>query len=240
MDVICSNCGVCFEKSKWELNRTSNHFCCKKCWDEYRGVKEKELFVCSQCNNNFYQFKSQRKNNNNNFCCRKCYDDWKSENLRAENNYNPLSKTGVYKFCPECGVKFRISKYREDRVKINFCSRDCKNKYMVGENAAYYRNGVTSIANKIRGLFKYSEWREKILQRDNFICQECGCNINLDIHHIKELSTIIKENNINTIEEGNICDDLWDINNGITLCIHCHAEKHPDIRNLILKRLEYE
>lgn len=239
VNVVCKNCGIEFNKFQAELNKTNsaNHFCNRKCFDNFRGVEEKKPFECTHCKNVFYKTNPQMNPTKNPFCSRECYSFWRSENLRAENNYNPLSKTGLYKYCPECGVKFRIPRYREERVKINFCSRECKNKFMVGENAAYYRNGVTSIANKIRGLFKYSEWREQILQRDNFVCQECDMATNLDIHHINELSNIIKENNITTIQEGNICEELWDINNGITLCIHCHADKHPDIRNLILKRL---
>jgi len=111
---------------------------------------------------------------------------------------------------------------------------------MVGKNAAYYRNGVTTLSNKLRGLFKYNIWRDDVLNRDEYICQECGSIDNLDVHHIKEFAQIIKDNNLTSIEEGNDCEELWDINNGITLCIHCHADKHPDIRGLIMRRIKNE
>lgn len=40
------------------------------------------------------------------------------------------------------------------------------------------------------------------------------------------LSPIKEENNIKTLEESIYCDELWNINNGITLCIECHKKTH--------------
>ena len=40
--------------------------------------------------------------------------------------------------------------------------------------------------------------------------------------HIKSMAIIIKENNLKTIIEARICKDLWDHDNGMTLCEECH------------------
>ncbi len=37
------------------------------------------------------------------------------------------------------------------------------------------------------------------------------------------------ENNIQNVQEGFYCDELWYLNNGITLCKKCHYEKHENI-----------
>lgn len=52
---------------------------------------------------------------------------------------------------------------------------------------------------------------------------------NLNAHHWKEFAKIIEENNITTLEEAIDCEELWNINNGITLCKECHKELHKKI-----------
>jgi len=58
--------------------------------------------------------------------------------------------------------------------------------------------------------------------------QNCKYNKghNLNAHHIKELSILIYENKINSLEEAYSCPIFWDINNGITLCKDCHKIVH--------------
>lgn len=66
-------------------------------------------------------------------------------------------------------------------------------------------------------------WRTQIFGRDNFTCQECSERGTwLEAHHIKRFSSIIKENNIKTLEEALKYDELWNLDNGITLCKKCH------------------
>lgn len=36
VDVICKNCGKIFSKNKYRYDSAKNHFCCQKCFDEYR------------------------------------------------------------------------------------------------------------------------------------------------------------------------------------------------------------
>jgi len=65
-----------------------------------------------------------------------------------------------------------------------------------------------------------------IFQRDNWICQKCRKRggITLHPHHKKSLATILEENNIKTLEGALNCKELWDVNNGITICRKCHKE----------------
>ena len=78
----------------------------------------------------------------------------------------------------------------------------------------------------IRDSRQMRKWRLLCFQRDNFTCQKCGDNKggNLNADHIKPFSFILKENNIENIEDAMNCPELWDINNGRTLCEKCHKK----------------
>jgi hypothetical protein len=83
--------------------------------------------------------------------------------------------------------------------------------------------GNKSLAQRIRSSLKYKQWRSDVFQRDGWTCQTCGAlGCKLEAHHKKKLSQILKDNNIKTIEEAMNCKELWDINNGVTLCKPCH------------------
>jgi len=87
-----------------------------------------------------------------------------------------------------------------------------------------WKGGITPLMASIRTMDKYLDWRIKIFTRDNYTCRECNDSIggNLEAHHIKKLAKIIREKAILTIEDAQVCKELWDINNGKTLCQECH------------------
>ena len=55
----------------------------------------------------------------------------------------------------------------------------------------------------------------------NKICNKNNCYVTA--HHITSFSKIIKENNIKSTKEARECDELWNRNNGVTLCENCHS-----------------
>ena len=87
-----------------------------------------------------------------------------------------------------------------------------------------WKGGNTRQLDKIiRESFKYRQWRSDVFTRDDFTCRECGQKGGkLIAHHIKSFATILEENNINNLEEALLCEELWNINNGQTLCNDCH------------------
>jgi len=105
-----------------------------------------------------------------------------------------------------------------------------QNKWMLGENNNSWKGGVTPLMNKIRHSLKYDLWRSAIFGRDDFTCQECGKHGgNLEAHHIIPFSEIITINKINSFEKSLLCIELWDVNNGQTLCNKCHKKYHKNI-----------
>lgn len=96
-----------------------------------------------------------------------------------------------------------------------------------GERNPAWKGGISPLETRIRRSFKYRQWRSDVFTRDNFICQECGDSKggNLEAHHIESFAEIIHRNKIKTLEQALACEELWNINNGITFCKDCHYLK---------------
>ena len=75
--------------------------------------------------------------------------------------------------------------------------------------------------NGYRNLAEYYVWRDKCLERDGNKCTHCSSVDNLEVDHTKQFARIIIENKIHNINEAKLCEELWDISNGRTLCTKC-------------------
>jgi hypothetical protein len=97
-----------------------------------------------------------------------------------------------------------------------------------GEKNPQWKGGITSLVMQIRTCFQYRQWRSDVFTRDEFTCKHCGYKKgkSLNAHHVKSQSSIIAENNIKIFEDAIKCEELWNINNGITLCKQCHINLH--------------
>lgn len=94
-----------------------------------------------------------------------------------------------------------------------------------GKNNNFWKGGISLLKDRIRNSFKFRQWRSDVFFRDNFVCQSCGKHgVLLNAHHIKSFSSIIKQYNIKNINDALLCEELWDINNGQTLCLECHKK----------------
>lgn len=92
-----------------------------------------------------------------------------------------------------------------------------------GEKNFNWRGGITLLVDRIRNSFKYRLWRSDVFTRDDFTCQKCGHRgCYLEAHHKETLSDIMELNDIRTFEQAINCEELWNINNGVTLCEKCH------------------
>jgi len=89
---------------------------------------------------------------------------------------------------------------------------------MRGENNGNWNGGVSSEYHLIRESSDYKLWREAILKRDNYICQECGLKrgwnkklrrrIVIEVDHIKPFALFPELR--------------FAIDNGRCLCVGCH------------------
>lgn len=134
---------------------------------------------------------------------------------------NPNWKGGKAK-CIDCGNV--TSSYDSLRC------RSCADKYYIGNKNHQWKHGLSKLTYKIKVTKLYYEWRRKCLIRDNFTCQECGnIGYTLEVHHKKSFISIFLKNKIKTMQQAYKCKELWDINNGKTLCIICHNKTKGDI-----------
>jgi NUMOD3 motif len=99
-----------------------------------------------------------------------------------------------------------------------------------GKNSHFYKDGQSYVNETLRFLIartvKYRLWRERVFKRDKYTCVKCGkTNCYIEADHIKLFSVILRENKIATVKQALLCKELWDINNGQTLCKKCHKSK---------------
>lgn len=102
------------------------------------------------------------------------------------------------------------------------------------EHPRWKENKAQSLKCQIRQTFEYRQWRSDVFQRDNYTCIFCGDNKghNLEVDHIIPFSDILQKNNIITLDQAISCEELWNINNGRTLCNPCHRKTETYAPNL--------
>ena len=114
-------------------------------------------------------------------------------------------------------------KNQSERMKGNKRGVGNKGNRKKGKESSGWRGGKTALQFLIRSSIEYKNRRSKIFERDKWICQTCNQRGgHLEAHHIKRFSLMIKENNIKNFKESLKCKELWNIDNGITLCKECH------------------
>lgn len=122
----------------------------------------------------------------------------------------------------------RGRKHSEDSTELK---RKNSAKHWLGKTGKDHPHWKDSKQNplytQIRQCFQYREWRKEIYIRDTFTCVLCGRNKEVSgqleaDHFPKQFIDILAENQIQSLEEAVACEELWNVNNGRTLCRLCH------------------
>lgn len=115
--------------------------------------------------------------------------------------------------CVICGAEFEVQAFRVGTAVC--CSNECRFVYV----ADILRKDTTS-----RRDWGYSHtrrtWARKVLERDDYTCQLCGSNENLEAHHI-----------FGVTENPELAKELW---NGVTYCQSCHKKVETYRRGEVL------
>ena len=166
--------------------------------------------TCDTCGVEIERHPFRIERNKHHFCSHECRVQFQRDN-------SPVVECCVCKKafnrCPT-GIK-----------EYNYCSKECQRKGYIGERVYNY-TGNRTLYKSMRDCECSKQWRLSCIKRDNLTCQECGKSDDIVVHHIKHFIDIINDNELNTVEEAINCKELWDTDNGITLCVDCHKEKH--------------
>lgn len=94
-----------------------------------------------------------------------------------------------------------------------------------GSKGSNWQGGKTKLALLIRNSEPAIRWRKAVFERDKYTCQSCGKKGGpLQADHIRPFAAILKAHRVGSLDDAFECEDLWDLGNGRTLCVHCHRE----------------
>lgn len=137
--------------------------------------------------------------------------------------------------CKICSSIFYVYRDRQDAIT---CSKQChivwqrlpanrlsmsqihRQRVKLGLHNLY--RGITELKSLLRQTTQYKQWRNSVFVRDDYECVFCGVSGEINADHIKPFAVIIVENNLKSLDDAIICGELWDVDNGRTLCIPCH------------------
>ncbi|UHG93246.1 HNH endonuclease [Spirosoma oryzicola] len=149
--------------------------------------------------------------------------------LEEVGNKLGFSVNAVYQLLKREGIQVRNLKQSQ---VLNWLRPEYRTKLLIkfgsfDGNSPSWKGGMETPTRQIRGSKTYSDWRRGVLVRDRFTCQECGTKKNvkgnpLHVDHIYPFRKLLADHNIFTVEQAEECPELWNLDNGRTLCKKCH------------------
>ena len=225
---ITNKCATCNSElirlASQVKSETANWFCDIKCKTEYYHIHQAE-YECEVCGEKFKASPSHEIYKNRRFCSKKCMGIGTTSILNTR--YSEVECS-----CTFCGNKIMKRKNTFDKWENHYCSKVCYSNHLADTAAP------KTLSERIRKLAKMKEWRMAVLEKDGNMCQRCFSTDNLEVHHEIEFYDILKRNNIQTVEDALNCDELWDVDNGLTLCYDHHLAEHPDKSGLFRMRMK--
>lgn len=226
----CKDCGKTVKRIG------TNQIRCKSCVPLYKKNLLKEWAI-----------KHPKGNPKIPVVCQWCKKEFKTTNTRIKQkikycsmecrnkSYIGNNLKRIEKICKYCRNKFEVQ-FSSPQI---FCSKKCMNRGQdrsktSGEGHWNWQGGKTPLKILIRESYIYKEWRESIFKRDNYTCQICkgrGGRLHVD-HWPKQFADIIRENNIQSLEDAINCEVLWDKENNRALCEDCHKKTDSYLNGL--------
>ena len=224
---ICKICSTEFYVAKFRKEIGGGIYCSNKC--RHKGLYKKVTKKCLSCETKMEVPPAREKNGYGKYCSLEC----RNKGKRGENNYNWKRRDTMS--CLGCGKEFQYlnSPSLQARGGRKYCSNACLNEFAhkSGCENPNWRGGKREIIKVIRTSPEYHKWRDIVFKRDNYICTDCGYNKGhtLEAHHILPVYLLVQRFKIKTFDESLQCSELWNIDNGITLCEKCHMKQHRRI-----------
>jgi hypothetical protein len=150
------------------------------------------------------------------FCSWECMGEWRSTLTGEENPKYQGGKTTLS--CEQCSDEFKVwpAKAEERRFCSDVCMGEWYSEHQSGQDHPGWRGGK-SIYDAVKTLLNNEPW-ERISQNHrskNTVCQLCGADKRLQVHHI-----------IPVMSGGT--NEPWNL---MTLCVSCHGKAESFTRN---------
>lgn len=235
IDRICLFCGKEFKTQPNRIKSGRGKYCSKKCFYESARGRKRSL--------EFKQKRSKTFLGSGNPCWRGGKIERKCEICGESFLIFPGSKQ---KYCSN-KCRFNAPVSEESMLKLSIANKGKKHSYEWKQKRSFesrgsknpsWQGGLSPIKTMVRASFYGNQWRQKVFIRDDFTCQDCKRKGGkLHAHHKKSFSSLVREakENLPLFDLYTACiqySPLWDISNGVTLCLPCHGKIH---KNLIKK-----
>lgn len=208
-------------------------FCSSQCYGESIRTLPKYLF-CIGCGKKFER--PHRQGKLRKYCSRNCYIKnrtiWNKHKARVEAGTPcPICRKPVRRNRTTCGDKECIYRFLSTNHKLKGVLPPSQTGKKWGidypiEHHNWRRGGTSDLRHQIRASDEWKIWRNSIFQRDDFTCQKCkerGGKLQADHCNIP-FAVILFKYKIKTLADAKKCKELWNINNGKTLCVSCHQK----------------
>lgn len=137
---------------------------------------------------------------------------------------NPAWIKPIPVVCAHCSKEILLKPWQMKDRKRFFCNRTCWSQGTRGKGSPVFKGEAArkKLRHRIMELPEYPAWRMGVFSRDSFKCVWCGSKVNIEADHIKTFALIVRENKIINCEQARNCKELWNLENGRTLCRKCH------------------
>lgn len=182
------------------------------------------IVFCANCNNELNRRPCRARGRN--YCDGKCQMNYEYLNgIRdpktiANRAHQTIRNNGQPKLIGKLPGWILDGRILEIGKKISLKKNGIRIPKLQGKNHWNWQGGIDK---GVWFTWPYKQWRIKVFERDNFMCQNCGDDIggNLHAHHVKPKFLFPEL--------------IFDIKNGLTLCEKCH--KQTDSYGLKVKTL---
>jgi len=140
---------------------------------------------------------------------------------------NTIYKSNVHPLKIKCDKGHITNTLRLGNFLLGARCRTCHEEFCKKENHPSWNDNLTNEERySHRTAYINDEWRNKVLNKDNYHCKCCNISNKKSINKYKEIL------NVHHLEGYHWCKELrFDINNGITLCPECHHKFHRQFGN---------
>jgi hypothetical protein len=181
---------------------------------------------CVICNKPLYRRPYEFKDGKE-FCCVGCRSE-----LYKRRETSPNLKLGREKGTNHLeGIpKNKTHKEKMKKIMSKWCENNVdkvaeRGKKIRGENHYQWKGGTSRLNTSIRTLTENRKWLDNVKLRDKK-CVICETTKELESHHIVPLVVLIEKHNITNREQARECKELWNLDNGMTVCAECHCKIH--------------